>query len=270
VVDYLENPQSFKLMSEEFDTFSDEEAQRIILNRRGGFQRHEPSRWSVGGYLASLAFLFLLFLGLQSCREHTSENSDSDLGNPSTEGSKVHREISDHAKILGSLIDHQKLDSLKSKRAATPRLRKASYWLEVARREGFDPKEVLDQANIINAPKNKHRVEVQTASLIRNNIILQRLGCLDEEGMAKLRKGNAPTIRKGPYSGEIASADHIIPRSVCPELDNKLYNLEFMPLTLNQRKSAKVTSRQVALAKEWNLKRLLSDAGLEAVEDEVN
>jgi hypothetical protein len=59
------------------------------------------------------------------------------------------------------------------------------------------------------------------------------LGCLDAAGMGKLRKGNAPTIRKGPYAGEIVTGDHIIPRSVCPELDNKLYNLEFMPLTLN-------------------------------------
>jgi hypothetical protein len=265
VVNYLERSQSLNLMSEGFDTFSDEEAQRIILNRRGDFQIHEPSKLSVGRNLPSLAFLFLLFLGLQSCREHNSGNSDSDVRNPSSEGSKVHREISDHAKILGSLIDHQKLDSLTGKRAATPRLRKASYWLEVARREGFDLKEVLDQANIINAHENKHRVEVQTASLIRNNTILQRLGCLDEEGMEKLRKGKAPTIRKGPYAGEIVTGDHIIPRSVCPELDNKLYNLEFMPLTLNLKKSALVTSRQVALAKEWNERGLLSDAGLEAV-----
>ena len=42
--------------------------------------------------------------------------------------------------------------------------------------------------------------------------------------MAKLRKGNAPTITKGPYAGEIVTGDHIIPRSVTPELDNTLFN----------------------------------------------
>jgi hypothetical protein len=47
--------------------------------------------------------------------------------------------------------------------------------------------------------------------------------------MILLRKGNAPTITKGPYAGEIVTGDHIIPRSVCPELDNALFNLEFMP-----------------------------------------
>jgi hypothetical protein len=46
------------------------------------------------------------------------------------------------------------------------------------------------------------------------------------------------------------TGDHIIPRSVCPELDNSLYNLEMMPLTLNQRKSANIgqTARNLLLA----------------------
>ena len=96
-------------------------------------------------------------------------------------------------------------------------------------------------------------------------MILERLGCFDEAGMVKLRKGNAPTITKGPYAGEIVTGGHIIPRSVCPELDNKIYNLEMMPLTLNQRKGAKVTQRQIDPAKRWNQDGLLSDAGLKAV-----
>jgi len=58
--------------------------------------------------------------------------------------------------------------------------------------------------------------------------------------------------------------DHIIPRSVCPELDNTLFNLEFMPETLNQRKGAKVGDRQRQLAEKWNEMGLLSDDGLEA------
>ena len=80
--------------------------------------------------------------------------------------------------------------------------------------------------------------------------------------MFKLRKGNAPTITKGPYAGEIVTGDHIIPRSVCPELDNALYNLEMMTLTLNQRKSAKIATRKIDLAKRWNADGLLSDAGI--------
>jgi hypothetical protein len=70
-------------------------------------------------------------------------------------------------------------------------------------------------------------------------LILERLGCLDEQASLNLLKGNAPTITKGPYAGEIVTGDHIIPRSVCPELDNALYNLETMPQTLNQKKNEK-------------------------------
>jgi hypothetical protein len=72
-------------------------------------------------------------------------------------------------------------------------------------------------------------------------------------------------ITKGPYAGEIVTGDHIIPRAVAPELDNALYNLEFMPLTLNQRKAAKVTQRQIDLARRWSAAGLLSDVGLQAV-----
>ena len=125
----------------------------------------------------------------------------------------------------------------------------------------FDAGEIIDQARAQTGPHEPKRAKAQRDSLI----ILERLGCVDEAGMIKLRKGNAPTITKGPYAGEIVTGDHIIPRSVCPELDNALYNLEMMPLTLNQRKGAKVTQRQIDLAKRWNADGLLSDEGLKAV-----
>ena len=132
---------------------------------------------------------------------------------------------------------------------------------------GFDAGEIIVQAHAQTGPHEPNRVKAQRDSLIRNRVILERLGCFDEAGMIKLRKGNAPTITKGPYAGEIVTGDHIIPRSVCPELDNKIYNLEMMPLTLNQRKGVKITQRQIDLAKRWNADGLLSDAGLEAVLD---
>ncbi|MDB4323506.1 hypothetical protein N9949_02415 [Akkermansiaceae bacterium] len=167
--------------------------------------------------------------------------------------------------IVAPLIDPAKLDSLKGKRAATPRLRKACYYLEMAKRDGNELGTVIDQAHALTGPHKVERMKAQEDSLIRNVTILERLGCLDEAGMIKLRKGNAPTITRGPYAGEIATGDHIIPRSVTPELDNTLFNLEFMPLTLNQRKSAKVGQRQIDLARRWHAARLLSDEGLRTV-----
>ncbi|MDB4761901.1 hypothetical protein OAG67_02025, partial [bacterium] len=175
---------------------------------------------------------------------------------------------SEYTTVLAPLIDPEKLDTLKGKRAATPRLRKACYWLQMAHVSGFDIGETIDLSHAQTGPHEPNRTKAQRESLIRNRVILERLGCLDEAGMIKLRKGNAPTITKGPYAGEIVTGDHIIPRSVCPELDNALYNLEMMPLTLNQRKGAKVTQRQIDLAKRWNTDGLLSDEGLGAVLEE--
>tara|TARA_B110000003_G_C16605990_1_gene517508 strand:+ start:205 stop:816 length:612 start_codon:yes stop_codon:yes gene_type:complete len=192
-------------------------------------------------------FLFFVFL-LNSCGKAEERN--------------------EFAAKLAPLLDPAKLDSLKGKRAATPRLRKICYWLEMARREGRDPGEVIDQAHALLTPHSEKRLRCQKDSLVRNRIILERLGCLDEAGMTKLRKGNAPTITRGPYAGEIVTGDHIIPRSVCPELDNALYNLEMMPLTLNQKKSATIGQRQIDLAKRWNQDGLLSDEGFMAVLEE--
>ena len=79
----------------------------------------------------------------------------------------------------------------------------------------------------------------------------------------RIRQGE---LKAGPYAGDIASVDHIIPRSVCEELDERLYNLEFMPSKLNGSKGNKVTLRQVQLGRKWNELGLLSDEGLAAVE----
>ena len=170
-----------------------------------------------------------------------------------------------YAAIIAPLIDPAKLDTLAGKRAATPRLRKVCYWLEMARRDGRDPAKVIRQGQALAAPQSKARAQAVLDSLLRNRTILERLGCLDEAGMAKLRRGKAPTITKGPYAGELATVDHIIPRSVCPELDNRLYNLEFLPDTLNKRKSDKIGDRQRQLASKWHKAGLLSKSGWDRV-----
>ena len=217
------------------------------------------------------AFSWLLtLLFLVGCKESTQPQNAPQKPSEAPTGASVERITEEHvaadfAKLLAPLIDPEKLDTLKGKRAATPRLRKACYWLQMAHIWGFDIGEIIDQVHSVIGSYEPKRAKAQRESLIRNRLILERLGCVDEAGMIKLRKGNAPTITKGPYAGEIVTGDHIIPRSVCPELDNKIYNLEMMPLTLNQRKGAKVTQRQIDLARRWNQDGLLSDEGLGAV-----
>jgi hypothetical protein len=47
-------------------------------------------------------------------------------------------------------------------------------------------------------------------ALVRNLDIDDRLGCLDADGLAEMRRGRAPTIMLGPYKGDQLSVDHII------------------------------------------------------------
>ncbi|MGJ8634676.1 MAG: hypothetical protein ACSHX7_12235 [Luteolibacter sp.] len=153
--------------------------------------------------------------------------------------------------IIAPLIDPVKLDSLRGDRAANSRLRKIVYWLESGRKAGLEPGEVIDAAQKdLNYP-DKQRSKAVKASLLRNLVILERLGCLGEVGMEKLRRGNAPTITKGPYTGDIVHVDHIIPRAIAPGLDEKLYNLEFMPGGLNSSKGARIGQRQIFKANQW-------------------
>ena len=159
--------------------------------------------------------------------------------------------------IIAPLIDPVKLDALNGDRAANSRLRKITYWLEADRRTGLDPGEVIETAQKALGCHDTARSRAVLKSLIRNLVILERLGCLDEAGMGKLRRGKAPKITRGPYSGDIASVDHIIPRSVAPGLDKKLYNLEFMPSRMNNSKGAKIGQRQTALAMEWYAEGLI-------------
>ena len=86
--------------------------------------------------------------------------------------------------------------------------------------------------------------------------------------MAKLRKGGSPTITKGDHAGDSIELDHVLPRAIVPELAARFYNLEALPAKVNGAKSAKITGRELNLARRWNREGLLSADGLAAVEKE--
>ena len=162
---------------------------------------------------------------------------------------------------LVSLCNPAKIATLEGDRAANPRVRKVAYWLEVACQSGRDPKTEMDAVMAQLGWGGTLKGELTAAAMTRNRTIAELLGCLDAEGMALLRRGSAPTIKFGPYTGEKLTVDHIIPRAVAPSLDKVLANLEHMPNSLNMRKGAKVGQRQVDLANK------LEAAGLLAPED---
>jgi hypothetical protein len=171
----------------------------------------------------------------------------------------------DYAKRIAPLIDPAKLSTL-GKRGANQRVEKAVYWLVAARAAGQKPDKVMDAALDLAGVKNGPAAALTKAALLRNLDIAEKLGCLDAEGMAEMRKGRAPTVRRGPYKGDQLSVDHIIPRAVCPELDNVIANLELMPLRMNESKNDRVGARQLDLARKFHEAGLLSDKGLKTVE----
>ena len=81
-------------------------------------------------------------------------------------------------------------------------------------------------------------------ALLRNLDIAEKSGCLDDAGLAEMRRGKAATVMKGPYKGYRLSVDHIIPRTIAPELDNVIANLELMPERMNESKNARIGDGQ--------------------------
>ena len=166
---------------------------------------------------------------------------------------------------LVNLCDPAKIATITAERGANPRVRKICYWLEMARRDGRDPAVEMRAVMAALGWSGTAKGDLTAEAMVRNRVIAERLGCLDEAGMADLRGGRAAIVRIGPYAGDKLSVDHVIPRAVCEELDTTLANLELMPVRMNSSKSDTIGERQVDMARKFNAAGLLSAAGLAAV-----
>lgn len=176
--------------------------------------------------------------------------------------------VTSHAAVaaVASLTDPAKLSTLKKgERAANPRLKKAVCWLAEARLRGYDPAAIIDQAQRLNREAGTPRASLVKESLLRNLDIMDKLGCMDAENLALLRRGLAPVINKGPYKGQVAEVDHIVPKAVCPEVENEIANLELLPASLNRSKSDKIGPRQRDMAKKFFEAGLISEKSYKKV-----
>jgi hypothetical protein len=171
----------------------------------------------------------------------------------------------DYAGNVASLINPTKLVTLKE-RGANPRVQKYVYWLAAARADKIDPGKVATEAVRLSGYTNAQSGELTKTAILRNLSIADKLGCLDADGLEQMRHGKSPTVKRGPDAGQELSVDHIIPRSVVPELDNVIANLELLPLKLNESKNAKIGRRQRDLAGKLFRAGLLSADGLKAVQ----
>jgi len=161
------------------------------------------------------------------------------------------------------LIDPVKLSTL-GLRGANPRVQKYTYWLAEAHRAGENVTNICSAAVQKAGYTNQAAAGLTVDAMLRNLDIASKLGCLDKSGLADMRRGRSPTIRKGPYAGDELSVDHIIPRAVVLELDNVIANLELLPMRMNSGKGKVVTDRQRNLAKKFHAAGLLSADGLRA------
>ncbi len=111
--------------------------------------------------------------------------------------------------------------------------------------------------------------DLLTESLLRNIKIARELELDTPENLELMSEGRSPIVGSGPYAGEKIEVDHIVPRSLAPDLDNLLINLEMMPVTLNRRKSNKVTERAYSMGKRFLNAGILRPESWRAVEAEA-
>jgi hypothetical protein len=169
-----------------------------------------------------------------------------------------------YATNVASLIEPAKLATL-GKRGANQRVQKYVVILENARLDGCKVAIVASNAVALAGYTNALLAELTREVLTRNHGYALRIGVLNSEGLAEMKRGNAATIKRGTYEGQELSVDHVIPFAVVPELDNVIANLELMPQKRNQSKGDKIGSRERTLAMDFRKAGLITQSRLDEV-----
>jgi hypothetical protein len=207
-------------------------------------------------------YVLLFLLGIAACSKPApAKHETAHPVTPAAIQESPHVPIMDEAAQVAALIDPVKLATLRERRA-NPRVQKITAILCTAKTAGKKPEDIASQAIQIIGWGGTAKGDLTAAAIVRNLDIAERLGATTDEDIAAMRKGNAATVRHGPYTGDLLSVDHVIPRSICPELDNVICNLELMPLRLNQAKGDKIGSRQRDLARKLYAAGLLANPQL--------
>ncbi len=122
--------------------------------------------------------------------------------------------------------------------------------------DGITPASIIDATGHARTPRGQLAKE----ALLRNLTILERLGCLTPDNLAKLRRGRAPTITRGPYAGEQAEVDHIVPVSKAPRFEMGKSK------TGHVQEAKEAIEKLADIAPDWRLK-VLEDPAFESVWD---
>ena len=204
------------------------------------------------------SLLLLFFLCSLGLAEEKAENTTAEESAP--------------IEAIANLTDPKKLATLKGERASNPRFQKCLYWLAIGEqmfKENGEPDsgmlKVIEEASRLNKTFGTPYATAIHDTFLVSYITALNYGLFTSAGLEELKQGKSATINEGEYAGQEATADHYIPRSVCPELDNQIYNLRLCPSSVNSSKGDKVGKEQVESAEFLNQRGLLSEKGLEAV-----
>ena len=91
----------------------------------------------------------------------------------------------------------------------------------------------------LNLSADQVRAPAVEAALLRNLDIAGMLGYLTPGNLARMPHGISPVIIRGPYAGELAEVDHVVPIAVELVLGNEIANLDLLPRTPNRGKGAR-------------------------------
>jgi hypothetical protein len=169
------------------------------------------------------------------------------------------------AKAIASLTDPKKLVTLKGWRATNARFQKCLYWLHKGVEEGMAIDGILGEADERNKTAGTKYAVWLSVILSSAYEKADEFGLFTGAGLSELRQGKSATITKGKFAGEEATADHYIPRAVCPELENQIINLRLCPASVNSKKGDKVEKYNLEYAQHLHRDGLLSQDGFDAV-----
>lgn len=126
-------------------------------------------------------------------------------------------------------------------RPANPLFKKVLYELTRAKQLGVPPESAL---RTIYTPA---RVDIpwplqqeRLTGWLKNLKAVEELGLDTPEGLELMKKGGGPNVTKGAqrYVGKRAEVDHTVARSVAPQFENEVANLQILPEALNGSKLA--------------------------------
>ncbi|MGK0187966.1 MAG: hypothetical protein ACI9R3_003758 [Verrucomicrobiales bacterium] len=136
---------------------------------------------------------------------------------------------------------------------------KSCYCLQVS---GIPPAQEIAAANAGQNLAESPFLQETAATLARNLQVLSELGCLDDDGLEKLRNGQPPLMRSGLAQGSAVSILRTISPSKVPDLANQVFNLE---MTDDLSLTETPPERQLEFARRWHWQELLDDRDYAAV-----